>query len=184
MHVNPFSCALASYGLISSLVLANRGRYIWFGGGWVYSGRPAHSPWLTSKIILIKMMGRLILTALIVASTVLGSPELLERNFAYRSPYANQPGLSLDTHSIHKRQFQAGEQIRREHHHLARKRDTTDRDDQGHPMPEGEDGTYLYTGVSAQIANHGNAPYVYAGELNFTHSVASGESSSCLASQS
>lgn len=95
---------------------------------------------------------------------VAATPEVLERNLAYRSPYISHPALAIDTHKVHKRHLEAYAGVRRE----IRKRQIA--------IPEGEDDEYPLPGYGLGVADWSNADYIYAGDLNFTHSVASGES--------
>jgi alkaline phosphatase D len=106
----------------------------------------------------------------ILASTTLATPEILERNLAYRSPYISHPALAIDTHAVHKRHLEANAQAHSEV--TLRKRQ------EQVPRPAGEPVEYpsYPPGYGIGVTKYTNAQYVYGGELNYTHSVASGMS--------
>ena len=112
-----------------------------------------------------------ILTSIaLLTSTTLATPELLERNLAYRSPYVSHPALAIDTHAVHKRHLEANVQAHSEV--TLRKRQ------QQVPRPAGEPVEYpsYPPGYGIGVTKYTNAQYVYGGELNYTHNVASGKS--------
>lgn len=112
-------------------------------------------------------MWSLLTSIALLASTTLATPEILEKNLAYRSPYVSHPALAIDTRAVHKRHLaasaEAHAEIRKRQEQVAR--------------PDGEPIEYpsYPPGYGVGVAKWTNAQYVYAGELNFTHSVASGE---------
>jgi alkaline phosphatase D len=106
------------------------------------------------------------LVGLLLAVPALASPEILENNLVYRSPYTNDRQLALDTQAIHARHEQAKREI-----------DVTLRKRQAQQVkPSGQDDTYTYDGYGLGVASWKDSTYVYAGTLNFTHAVASGRS--------
>jgi alkaline phosphatase D len=106
----------------------------------------------------------------LLASTTLATPELLERNLAYRSPYVSHPALAIDTHAVHKRHLEANAQAHSEVTFRKRQEQV--------PRPAGEPVEYpsYPPGYGIGVTKYTNAQYVYGGELNYTHSVASGMS--------
>ncbi|KAF8885980.1 PhoD-like phosphatase-domain-containing protein [Infundibulicybe gibba] len=79
---------------------------------------------------------------------------LLDRNLAYRSPFADNPQLAHNTREIQKRHVQ----------HARRQMDVADAtkfDDEHYPTFYG--------------ADFSNSPFIWKGGLNFTHAVASGD---------
>ena len=123
------------------------------------------------------------LFALLPLLAVLGlstaTPEILNANLAYRSPYSNEPGLAIDTEAVHARHADSHRQIKREIQRGHLKREVNrrvKRDGTGEiARPEGQSGEYTYKGYGLGVTDWGTAGYVYAGGLNYTHSVASGE---------
>ena len=108
-------------------------------------------------------MNGLILAALAFClPATLANPEVLERNLAFTSPFSNHPVLSHDTRSIADR------------HHSAGRRAARKRQEQV-LRPSTSPGTYTYVGYGLGVAYWDDASYIYAGGLNFTHSVASGK---------
>ena len=104
----------------------------------------------------------------LLASSTLATPELIERNLAYRSPYVSHPALAIDTRAVHKRHLEANAQAHSEV--TLRKRQEQVERPAGEPV---EYPTYP-PGYGIGVTKYGNAQYVYGGELNYTHSVASG----------
>lgn len=113
-------------------------------------------------------MWSLLSSLALLASTTLATPEILERNLAYRSPYVSHPALAIDTRAVHKRHLAANAEARAE---LRKRQEQVARPD-GKPV---EYPSYP-PGYGVGVAKWTNAQYVYGGELNYTHSVASGES--------
>ena len=107
-----------------------------------------------------------VLSLLFLRSVLASSPETIERNLVYRSPYSSQPGLGLDTAAIHARHLSARAEIDT---HLEKRAAQQ-------PKPSGTNDEYTYSGYGLGVAWWNDADYIYAGQLNFTHSVASGES--------
>ena len=121
------------------------------------------------RSLTLTKMWTVLCSLLLVGSNVLASsPEVLERNLVYRSPYSSHPGLALDTKSIHARHLAAGDEIEAT---LKKRAAATE------VRPSGSDDEYTYSGYGLGVAYWGDADYVYAGQLNYTHAVASGESS-------
>lgn len=120
-----------------------------------------------------------LLATLLLGLVAHATPEILETNLAYRSPYLNEPGLSIDTRAVHARHVDSHVQIKREITLGKLKRDLSGiaRRDAGEIVrPDGEPSGYTYKGYGLGVTDWGTAGYVYAGNLNFTHSVASGMS--------
>jgi hypothetical protein len=84
----------------------------------------------------------------------------LANNLVYRSPYSNHEGLAMDTHAIEKRHLEASSALRK------RQAQTL--------APSGTPDTYIWKGDYA-TADWSSSSYIYAGAINFTHSVASGD---------
>lgn len=93
------------------------------------------------------------------------TPEILHRNLAYKSPYISDPSLSIDVQEVHKRHLAARDEIRSE----LRKRQITTV-----PKGQGEPQAYPEKGYGLGVVDWTDAEYIYSGDLNFTHSVASG----------
>lgn len=108
--------------------------------------------------------GALLLVAPLLISA---TPDLIERNLAYRSPYTEHPALSIDAVEVHKRHLAA----RGEVESTISKRSKV-------PGPAGEADRYPST-YGLGVAKW-ESEWVYGGDLNFTHDVASGESSPLL----
>ena len=113
------------------------------------------------------MLASLSLVVLLAGlKTIVATPEILERNLAFRSPYTTQPGLALDTRSIHARHLKARDEIDA----LVKRQDPAQE-----AKPSGNNDEYTYSGYGLGIANWDDASYIYAGDLNYTHSIASGD---------
>lgn len=108
-----------------------------------------------------------LLSLLPLLPLVLSTPAILEKNLNYRSPYIAHPALAIDTHQVHSRHLAARAEIRSE----IQKRQVQV------PKPSGKPDEYPTPNYGLGVADWGNAGYVYGGDLNFTHSVASGMSS-------
>ena len=119
------------------------------------------------------MLCALILTSLLT-SLASATPEILERNLAYRSPYLNEPALGIDTRAVHERHLQARSEIKRDIDSGRLKRSLSRRQEQTN-RPDGEPSTYTYAGYGLAVTNWADTDYIYAGGLNYTHAVASGE---------
>jgi alkaline phosphatase D len=117
------------------------------------------------------MLSVLALSSLL-ATTALATPEIIERNLAYRSPYVSHPALAIDTHAVHKRHLAANAEI---HSGLRKRADQVAR-------PAGEPVEYpsYPPGYGVGVTKYTNAQYVYGGQLNYTHSVASGQFLFCV----
>ena len=115
-------------------------------------------------------MWSLLTSVALLATSALATPELIEKNLVYRSPYVSHPALGIDTHAVHKRHLAANAEI---HSELRKRQDTSQV-----ARPAGEPVEYpaYPPGYGVGVAKYTNAQYVYGGELNFTHSVASGTS--------
>jgi alkaline phosphatase D len=100
-------------------------------------------------------------------SQVRCTPEILERNLAYKSPYISHPALAIDTAQVHHRHLEAAKLVRRE----IRKRQEQTRIPQ-----DGMDVEYPKPSYGLGVTDWSNAGYIYAGDLNYTHNVASGGS--------
>ena len=96
------------------------------------------------------------------------TPEVYDRNLAYRSPYTEHPALAIDTRKVHERHVVASDNIKRG---LRKRADFID-------FPEGDFNEYSKPAYSFGVTDWTTADHVYAGALNYTHSVASGESGS------
>ena len=94
------------------------------------------------------------------------TPEIYDRNLAYRSPYTEHPALSIDTRQVYKRHAVASDNIKRG---LSKRQDYIN-------LPEGEFNEYSKPAYQLGVTDWTTADHVYAGNVNFTHSVASGES--------
>ena len=94
------------------------------------------------------------------------TPEVYDRNLAYRSPYTEHPALAIDTRKVHERHVVASDNIKRG---LRKRADFID-------VPEGYFNEYSKPAYSFGVTDWTTADHVYAGALNYTHSVASGES--------
>ncbi|KAG7566918.1 hypothetical protein FFLO_01297 [Filobasidium floriforme] len=106
-------------------------------------------------------IGHLFMLASALLPLALAGNHLDANNLVYRSPYTNHDGLALDTHAIAKRHDQTSE--------LLRKRQLSQ------PAPEGDVGTYTLSGYGLGATDWSNSDRIYAGDVNFTHSVASGD---------
>ena len=95
------------------------------------------------------------------------NPEIYERNLVYRSPFINHEVLKRDTHELSSRHAREGRHAAR----AFRKRQ------EKMPRPADEPNNVGYVGYGLGVAMWDDATYIYAGGLNFTHSVASGEAS-------
>lgn len=103
----------------------------------------------------------------------LARPEIYNRNLNFGSPYANQPGFGYDTRTIHERHQRAGDD-----HLRMVKRQQYGTGGFGAPQevrPAGEPDTYTYKGYGLGVTNFQDLDYIFAGGLNFTHNVASGD---------
>jgi alkaline phosphatase D len=98
------------------------------------------------------------------------SPEIYDRNLAYRSPYTEHPALSVDTRQVYKRHAAASDNIKRG---LSKRADYIN-------VPAGEFNEYSKPAYSFGVTDWTTSDHVYAGNLNFTHSVASGELTGAL----
>lgn len=110
-------------------------------------------------------------TLLALLPLALARPEIYNRNLNFGSPYTNQPGFGHDTVAIHKRHLEAG------HAHM-RKRAQFESGGVGAKQelrPAGEPDNYSYKGYGLGVTNYADLDYIYAGGLNFTHNVASGD---------
>ncbi|KAJ9093940.1 hypothetical protein QFC20_007026 [Naganishia adeliensis] len=103
------------------------------------------------------LVATLCLSALAQAST----NHLDRSNLAYRSPYANHDSLAVDTHAIAKRH--------EESHAILRKRQMIQ------AAPTGEPDNYITAGYGLGVVDWADASYIFGGNLNFTHAVASGD---------
>ena len=92
------------------------------------------------------------------------TPEIIERNLAYRSPYLSHPTLGIDTVNVHQRHLAAREEIRG----LRKRQAQTD-------VPDGKPDAYPTPGYGLGVTDWTDTDMIYAGDLNFTHSVASGK---------
>lgn len=92
------------------------------------------------------------------------TPEIIQRNLNYRSPYVSHPALAIDTEDVHRRHLVARAEVKSE----LRKRQATQ------AIPSGTPEDYPTAGYGLGVADWANADLIYAGELNYTHSVASG----------
>jgi alkaline phosphatase D len=97
------------------------------------------------------------------------SPEIYERNLVYRSPYVSHPALGIDTQAVTKRHVEASLLVRRE---MQKRQEQTEK-------PAGEDDEYPTPTYGLGVTDWSNAGYIYAGDLNFTHGIASGMALSC-----
>ena len=93
------------------------------------------------------------------------TPQILERNLAYRSPYVSHPALGIDTGDVHRRHIVARDEVR---HEIRKRQKQT-------AAPGGKPEEYPTPGYGLGVTDWTDADVVYAGNLNFTHSVASGE---------
>jgi alkaline phosphatase D len=84
-----------------------------------------------------------------------------QHNLAYRSPYLNHDSLALDTHAIVKRH--------EESHSILRKRQAQQ------AAPSGTPDNYITAGYGLGVVDWADANYIFGGNLNFTHAVASGD---------
>jgi hypothetical protein len=100
-------------------------------------------------------------------------PSILNRNLAFRSPYTNEPHLGIDVEALHERHTAAKRSLDAELGALARRGGKRQAQEL---RPAGKPHGYTYAGYGLGVASWDDASYVYAGELNYTHSVASGES--------
>lgn len=103
------------------------------------------------------LVATLCLSVLAQAST----NHLDRSNLAYRSPYANHDSLAVDTHAIAKRH--------EESHAILRKRQVKQ------AAPKGEPDNYITAGYGLGVVDWADASYIFGGNLNFTHAVASGD---------
>lgn len=103
------------------------------------------------------LVATLCLSALARAST----NHLDESNLVYRSPYANHDSLAVDTHAIVKRH--------EESHAILRKRQMKQ------DAPKGQPDNYITAGYGLGVVDWADASYIFGGNLNFTHAVASGD---------
>jgi hypothetical protein len=94
------------------------------------------------------------------------TPEILERNLVFRSPYLNEDILKRDTHAIHRRHLAARDEIDTRRRKRAAPVQTA--------KPDGSPSTYTFSGYGAGVADWDESTYIYAGDLNYTHGVASG----------
>jgi hypothetical protein len=123
---------------------------------------------------LLTLLPTLITLCLSSAPTrTAASPALIERNLAYRSPYSTEPGLAIDTEVVHKRHIAARAEVQRVVEERIRKRSV--HEDNGEVRaPEGEPAENpLIYGLGVAVWDH---DWVFGGDVNFTHGVASGMS--------
>lgn len=101
------------------------------------------------------------------------TPAILSQNINYRSPYITHPALGIDVEAVHTRHLQARREIDNE---ITKRQVQVAR-------PSGTPEDYPLPNYGLGVTDWQNAGYVYGGNLNFTHSVASGMSSfySCTA---
>lgn len=113
-----------------------------------------------------------VLSLVAVLPAALSTPSVLNRNLAFRSPYTNEPHLGIDIAALHERHTAAKRSLDAELGALRRggKRQAQE------VRPAGKPHGYTYAGYGLGVASWDDASYVHAGELNYTHSVASGES--------
>ncbi|KAJ9115429.1 hypothetical protein QFC22_005186 [Naganishia vaughanmartiniae] len=83
------------------------------------------------------------------------------RNLAYRSPYLNHDSLAVDVHAIAKRHEDSAT--------ILRKRQLQE------AAPTGTPDNYITAGYGLGVVDWTDASYIFAGNLNFTHAVASGD---------
>lgn len=114
------------------------------------------------------MMLSSLLALLPLLTAISASPELISKNLNYRSPYNAHPGLAIDTREVHERHLQARSEVDSE---ITKRQLQT-------AKPSGTPDDYPVPNYGLGVADWSNAGYVYAGNLNFTHSVASGKSPS------
>ena len=112
----------------------------------------------------------LVCILLLTLSATTANPEIYERNLAYRSPFVNHEILKRDTHEISARHAREGRHATR----AFRKRQ------EQMPRPADEPNNVGYVGYGLGVAVWDDATYIYAGGLNFTHSIASGTHSNWL----
>jgi alkaline phosphatase D len=112
-------------------------------------------------------MWSVLTSAALLAASTLATPEIIEKNLAYRSPYVSHPALSIDTRAVHKRHLAANAEV---HSEMRKRQEQVARPD-GQPV----DYPSYPPGYGVGVTKYTNAQYVYGGELNYTHSVASGE---------
>ncbi|PPR03538.1 hypothetical protein CVT24_007024 [Panaeolus cyanescens] len=96
-----------------------------------------------------KFTPRFLLQLALIASSAIGV-ELFDRNLAYSSPFADSPQLAHNTRALHE--------------HTLRRRQTID--------AAGFSDDHYVTFYGSKL---GNSPFIWAGGVNFTHSVASGD---------
>ena len=106
--------------------------------------------------------------AALLLPLALANHEIYSSNLNFRSPYLSQPGLALDTRAIHARHQTESKIIKREAQ-LSRRQAQESR-------PDGQPTNYNYVGYGLGVTSWDDADYIYAGSINYTHSVASGES--------
>jgi len=109
-----------------------------------------------------------LLALLPLIGVAIATPEVIERNLAYRSPYVSHPGLGIDTADVHRRHLAARDEVR----HEMRKRQ------QQAGAPTGKPEAYPAPGYGLGVVDWTDADAVYAGKLNFSHGIASGRSNS------
>src|ERR1700712_4507083 len=97
----------------------------------------------------------LLLSAIsLVVPTIIATP-LEEHNLAYRSPYANDDTLALDTHSVYKRHLESGEKLFKRQE-LAKRQAKTGK-------PFGKPSNYIESGYGSAVTKWGDASYIFAG---------------------
>jgi alkaline phosphatase D len=103
------------------------------------------------------LVATLCLTGLVQAA----NNHLDQRNLAYRSPYLNHDSLAVDVHAIAKRHEDSAT--------ILRKRQLQE------VAPTGAPDNYITAGYGLGVVDWSDASYIFAGNLNFTHAVASGD---------
>lgn len=94
------------------------------------------------------------------------TPALISKNLNYRSPYIAHPALGIDVEAVHARHLEARSKVDTE---ITKRQVQVAR-------PSGTADDYPTPNYGLGVTDWDNAGYVYGGNLNFTHNVASGKS--------
>ncbi|KAJ9102982.1 hypothetical protein QFC19_004539 [Naganishia cerealis] len=103
----------------------------------------------------------LIATLCLTSLAQAANNHLDQSNLAYRSPYLNHDSLAVDVHAVAKRHEDSA--------NILRKRQLQE------VAPTGTPDNYLTAGYGLDVVDWSDASYIFAGDLNFTHAVASGD---------
>jgi alkaline phosphatase D len=95
-----------------------------------------------------------------VAPSVIATTPFERHNLVYRSPYANDESLAVDTQSVYKRHMDSGDKLYKRQQLLKRGQKTT--------RPGGKPDNYIESGYGGAVTKWDDATYIYAGDLNFS----------------